>query len=399
MDDSEFWTAREALKHIHENSASNFASPWHILALAIEGALQQIPYDTKVQTNRIYGLVPNFAAILYGRSGSGKSSAQTLAQSLFEWETDYQAHGVRSGEGIIDSYGMWDKVNGQRVFLWSRPTHSSAFIFDEVTDFSAKADRSGSTMISTILSMTTASTIGGVRAGNIDSTLHAGTYRATLTIGGQPGRCDSVVSTDAVARGVAGRFLWVKAGLERAEAPKPNRYRSTTINAMKIGTQDWPNIIPTEDSILDEIDVFDFENNLADSVIEKIDGHRAMNVLKIAVALAVLDGRANVEQTDWDLAKHIMERSDAVRAEAIDAQQSAAMERAEEKGVEKAMTSRAENGFVQKVTEYVDRAITKGFQPGAKPVGEPWKAFRGMFNSKARGVYMEAVMKELQWTD
>src|SRR3546814_10931253 len=81
---------------------------------------------------------------------------------------------------------------------------------------------------------------------------------------------------------------------------------------MKIGTQDWPRIIPTEDSILDEIDMFDFENNLADSTIEKIDGHRAMNVLKVATALSVLDGRANVTQGAWDLAKHVMPRSDAV---------------------------------------------------------------------------------------
>src|SRR3546814_17517562 len=41
MEDSEFWTARNALKHIYENSTANFASPWHILALAIEGALPQ----------------------------------------------------------------------------------------------------------------------------------------------------------------------------------------------------------------------------------------------------------------------------------------------------------------------------------------------------------------------
>src|SRR3546814_8626046 len=135
---------------------------------------------------------------------------------------------MRSSDWSSDVCSSELKVNGQRVFLWSRPEHASAFIFDEVTDFSAKADRSGSTMISTILSMTTASTIGGVRAGNIDSTLHAGTYRATLTIGGQPGRCDSLVSTDAVARGVAGRFLWVRSGLERAEAPQPNRSEEHT---------------------------------------------------------------------------------------------------------------------------------------------------------------------------
>src|SRR3546814_16208053 len=30
MEDSEFWTARNALKHIYENSTANFASPWHI---------------------------------------------------------------------------------------------------------------------------------------------------------------------------------------------------------------------------------------------------------------------------------------------------------------------------------------------------------------------------------
>src|SRR3546814_15972530 len=95
----------KALKHIDANSTANFASPSHILALAIEGALQQVPFGTKVQTHRIYRLTPNFATILYGRSGGGKSSAQDLVHRLFEWEKDYRPHGVRSGEGIIDSYG------------------------------------------------------------------------------------------------------------------------------------------------------------------------------------------------------------------------------------------------------------------------------------------------------
>lgn len=398
MEDTEFWTAREALKHIHENSTANFASPWHILALAIEGALQQVPYSTKVQTHRIYGLVPNFATILYGRSGGGKSSAQDLVHRLFEWETDYRPHGVRSGEGIIDSYGTWTSVADTKVFLWNDESRASAFVFDEITDFSAKADRSGSTMVGTVLSMVTGDTIGGVRAGGNDSTLYKGTYRATLSIGGQPGRCDSLVSPDAVARGVAGRFLWVRSDVKRPEVA-PARRPQQVVNAMKIGTQDWPEIIPTDPSVLDETYAFDQEYRYDDSAIEKIDGHRSMNVLKVATALSVLDGRANVTREDWDLAQYVMARSDETRGEAVEAQHSAAMERAEEKGVERAMTTRAENEFVVRVTEFTQRALEKGFQPGAKPRGEPWQKFRAMFSKDTRPLYMEAVMKELQWTD
>jgi hypothetical protein len=396
MEDSEFWTAREALKHIHENSTSNFASPWHILALAIEGALQQVPYGTKVQTHRIYGLVPNFASILYGRSGGGKSSAQDLVHRLFEWEKPYRPHGVRSGEGIIDSYGTWTSVADAKVFVWNDEDRASAFVFDEITDFSAKADRSGSTMVGTVLSMVTGDTIGGVRAGGNDSTLYKGTYRATLSIGGQPGRCESLVSADAVARGVAGRFLWVRSDVKRPEIA-PTRRTQATVNAMTIGTQDWPEVIPTDGQVLDQTHEFDQEYRYDDSTIEKIDGHKSMNTLKVATALAVLDGRANVSLDDWTLAQYVMERSDETRAEAIEAQFSAVMERAEEKGVEKAMTTRAENVFVQRVGEYVARALEKGFQPGARPSGEEWKKFRGLFNSKVRGVYMDAVVKELGW--
>src|SRR3546814_9854606 len=65
-----------------------------------------------------------------------------------------------------------------------------------------------------------------------------------------------------------------------------------------------------------------------------------------------------------------MDRSDETRAEAIEAQHSAVMERAEEKGVEKAMTTRAENGFVSRVGEFYARALEKGFLPGPKPKGE-----------------------------
>lgn len=399
MEDSEFWTAREALKHIYENSTANFASPWHILALAIEGALQQVPYSTKVQTHRIYGLVPNFATILFGRSGGGKSSSQDLVRRLFEWETDYRPHGVRSGEGIVDSYGTWDSALGAKVFTWNHPdTRASAFLFDEVTDFSAKADRAGSTMISTVLSMITGDTIGGVRAGGNDSTLHKGDYRATLSIGGQPGRCESLVSTDAVARGVAGRFLWVRSDVKRPEVI-PARRPQQVVNAMKIGTQDWPDLIPTDDRVLDETYAFDQENKYDDSTIEKIDGHRSMNTLKVATALSVLDGRANVSLDDWVLAKHVMDCSDEVRTDAVEAQQSAVRERAEEKGVERALTTRAENDFVGRVSEFTQRALEKGFQPGMKPKGEPWQKFRALFSKDTRPLYMEAVMKELQWTE
>src|SRR3546814_10863946 len=118
---------------------------------------------------------------------------------------------------------------------------------------------------------------------------------------------------------------------------------------MTIGTQEWPEIIPTDPSVLDETCAFDQEYRYDDSAIEKIDGHRSMNVLKVATALAVLDGRANVTREDWDLAQYVMDRSDETRAEAIEAQHSAVMERAEEKGVENAMTTRAENGLVSRV--------------------------------------------------
>src|SRR3546814_16747209 len=86
---------------------------------------------------------------------------------------------------------------------------------------------------------------------------------------------------------------------------------------MTIGTQEWPEIIPTDSSVLDETYAFDQEYRYDDSAIEKIDGHRSMNVLKVATALAVLDGRANVTREDWDLAQYVMERSDETRAAEI----------------------------------------------------------------------------------
>src|SRR3546814_18372316 len=79
---------------------------------------------------------------------------------------------------------------------------------------------------------------------------------------------------------------------------------------MTIGTQEWPEIIPTDPSVLDETYAFDQEYRYDDSAIEKIDGHRSMNVLKVATALDVLDGRANVTREDWDLAQYVMDRSD-----------------------------------------------------------------------------------------
>lgn len=409
MDEASFWQSRAALTHIYDNAARNFASPWHILALAIEGALQQIPWNTTIETNRDYGITPNFAAILYGRTGSGKSSAQVLARSLFDWHTPYTPHGARSGEGIIDSYGEWeiDKLTGDRHFRWTAKGHAQAFIFDEITDFAAKADRSGSTMVGTILSMVTGSVIGGARSGGQDSTLMAQSYRATLTIGGQPGKCGALVSSDAIARGLAGRFLWVTAGIEVTDSAPPRRARKTPVQAMALGDIVWPREIPTAESVLDELHEFDWQNSRADSPIDPIDGHRAMNRLKVAAALAVMSDRPygrnagplEITHEDWELAGFVMDRSDDVRTDAIDAQDSEFAERAAEKGIEKAIATRSELGFMRQVAEYVKKAEEKGFLPGSRPTGDQWRRFRSLFNAKTRGQYMEEVVHQLRWDE
>lgn len=405
MEDTEFWAARRALKHLYENSAANLASPWHILALALEGALQQIPYSTVVETHRDYGVVPNFACVLYGRTGSGKSSAQALSRLLFEWEKPYRPHGVRSGEGVVDFYGEWGEsdINGvkSRTFVWNDPEHhAGAFLFDEVSNYEGKSDQRGSTMISTVLSMVTGETIGGVRAGGNDSTLNARTYRATLSIGAQPSRCQALLSRQQIDSGVAGRFLWMKPGVKRRPDENPGRRaKKREILAMKVGDLDWPAVIPTDEKVLDELYEFDRENSYEDGSIEKIDGHRSMNTLKVAAALAVLDSRANVTEEDWRLAQHVMKRSDEVRSEAIEAQHGETVNSADEKGIERALAARAENDFVKRVGEFTTRAMEKGFLPGSKPVGPAWQQFRELFNKKTRPLYMESVVREMQWRD
>src|SRR3546814_17507464 len=132
-------------------------------------------------------------------------------------------------------------------------------------------------MVGTVLSMVTGDTIGGVRAGNVDSTLYKGTYRATLSIGGQPGRCESLVSSGAVARGVAGRFLWVRSDVKRPEV-SPARRPQQVVNALTIGTQEWPEIIPTDPSVLDEPSAFNPQYRHEVSATQQHNGHRARHV-------------------------------------------------------------------------------------------------------------------------
>lgn len=412
LDDESFWESREVLRHIRDGAYANIASPWHILALAIEGALQQIPYSTEISTDRDYGVHANFAAVLYGRTGSGKSSAQHLIRRLFEWGRDYRPIGIRSGEGIVDSYGEWEDVTvpavggaaatTTRVFKWSNPEHAKAFLFDEVTDFTAKSDRSGSTLKGTILSMITCSTIGGVRAGGRNSTIPAGTYRATLVVGAQPGRCETLLSAEDQARGTPGRFLWARAGLSRSDKDRVARVRESRKGApekVRVGLLDWPAVMGIDEQIREDLEEFGLEYAMGDSAVDPIDGHRGVNTLKTAAALAVLDGRTYVTEDDWDLSRYLWSVSDEVRSEAVEAQYAAMTERADEKGRERALSDRAENDFKRRVDEYTRRALEKGFLPGSKPVGEPWKKFRAMFSKTTRPVYMQAVIREMHWDE
>ena len=121
-------------------------------------------------------------------------------------------------------------------------------------------------------------------------------------------------------------------------------------------------------------------NDVAEAIREKrravvrgngdpLDGHLMLTRLKVAAALAVLDGRTAVNRDDWRLSSYVMQRSKQSRDECVAALKSVETAKARERGQldeeraqarEHRKLDRVANWIVEKV-EANPRGVTEGW--------------------------------------
>lgn len=288
--ENDFWTARPSLDHIYTTALSRMCAPWAVLAHCAARALTGVrPNATLPALIGGRGSLNWFAAVA-APSGGGKGSSAALARELIP--DPIRERNMGSGEGIIGAfYRPGTKTEPPEI------NEAVLFTADEVDTLAAMNNRSGSTTMSILRSGFAGETLGFsyITRGR-DVHLEAHSYRMTLVISVQPARAGALL--DDHGGGTPQRFQWFP-GTDPRITDTPEHVDVYPLVLPSPSNWLYPKTItiPAEAraAILTE------RAKAARGEQDAIDGHAMFVREKFAVALALLDGRVDVDAEDWRL--------------------------------------------------------------------------------------------------
>jgi hypothetical protein len=302
---ADFWEARPALRYIQDFAYARMCSPWAVLGVSIACVLHHVP--PWVTLPALIGDVGNFNVLiaLVGPSGTAKSAAYRAGRKAFDLhhEPIYSVP-LGSGEGIARQYKS--KEDG--------PLDHNAVIFyaAEIDGVAAQANRNGSTLVAQLRAAFSGEDLGfAYRNDKTRLILKENSYRFGLVAGIQPERARWLI--DQSDGGTPQRFIWFPVADLGITADPPAEPTQMTIARTLSGWSSGPITVP--DQVAREIREAHAARQRGDG--EALDGHVMYCRLKIAFAVALLDGHREIRLEDWHLAGMIAAKSDQVRTAVI----------------------------------------------------------------------------------
>ncbi len=361
-----FWAARTSLKLIYDAALSQMCSPWAVLACCTARILTLVP--PTVTLPPIVGGPGslNWFAAIVAKSGGGKGAANAVATKLVPG--DIHVRGAGSGEGMIEAY---DRKNEPQ-------DHTTAVLFsvDEVDSLTSLQARSGQTTMSVIRSGFSGETLGYSYRNRSKERVDAHTYRMTMIVSVQPERAEGLFA-DA-GGGTPQRFMWfpgrdrrIKARTAPVWPPDPSGFAQTLPPLDPRELRHGHLQIPAEAEQL----IRQAREDSMSGDDNALDGHALFCREKSAYALALFDGRTEMDSDDWRLSGIAAAVSDWCRCRAQtvleESRHASAADRGKWRGIEqyesdisKAIASHTElkrilTWAVRKLTEACGRRMKK----------------------------------------
>ncbi|WP_222267413.1 hypothetical protein [Modestobacter marinus] len=316
---ADLWDARPVLRHLHHFARARGVAPLAVLGVALARVVAATPVG--------YLLPPlvggpgslNLFVALVGPSGAGKGAARAAAEDALDlagWRdgldgsTVLHTPDVGSGEGVVHQYARWQKKDGQEGVAQVR--ESVLFDVPEIDQATAVSSRQGSTLMPVLRKAWSGEALSFAYA-DPTKRLHvrAHSYRMALTAGVQPGRAGALL--DDADGGTPQRFLWMPVtdpDMPRERPAEPQPWTVPLPGRQATGRA----VVFVCAEARDAITEAHWRRSRGEG--NALDGHALYAQLKVAAALADLDGHlgaAGVTVEDWQLAGLLMDVSDATR--------------------------------------------------------------------------------------
>lgn len=364
----EFWTARTHLDQLRQFARSRLASPWAVLGVALARVTAHV--EPHLVLPPIVGgeVGLNLFVAVTGPSGGGKGAATATARDAIHFGDFIRLvePNVGSGEGIVHTYMRRTKGTDGDPAGTEQHTTRALFHASEIDTLAALKGRQGSTLLPVLRDAWMSDRLGFQNADPARRLLlEPHTYRLSLIVGVQPAR--AAVLLDDADGGTPQRFLWMPStdpGIPDQRPAEPARIEWAPPNPR--------NHIVTPSTGRYRLHICDQARHDIEQAArarvagntDTLDGHALLNRLKTAAALALLDGRAEVRDDDWQLAGTVLEISDHTRAQVQTTLQTEAARTARARGYADALRSiQSDDLKTEHATKRVGRFIQNKLTP------------------------------------
>ena len=304
----DFWTAREELAHIHTFAHARLTAPYAVLGGVLRHAIVSTEPGVQLPpTVCTYASVNLFVALV-GAPGFGKDGSNGTAADAVHFVDTNKVHighhigAAGSGEGLA------------RQFLGHKgdePRTRVDITVPEIGTLQALAGRTGATLGSELLKAYMGQPLGFSNNNKDTSTfLPAQSYRLTMSIGVQPDNAGFFI--DEAKSGFPQRFLWLPTRDCSMPWPPPTAPKPITVMIPRALQSMSLREVNMPEWVREYIRRLQHTKHVDDSA-DPLAGHRGLTQLKTAFGLAVLAGRAAIDDEDWQLSGHLMNVSDETR--------------------------------------------------------------------------------------
>lgn len=325
--DEAFWSSRPVLAHVRAVALGQYASPWATLGVVLARVVAATPPVVQLpNTVGGYGSLNLFVALV-GKSGAGKGAAESAAKLCLDIDPvrsgsmcSFPTHALGSGEGLAHMFMKRPKASKDNPDPEPYQYNTAALVtVAEIDTLTALQGRTGSTLAGQLRQAAMGEQLGFFyvdKDKRMPVPEHA--YRLSLVAGVQPKRAAALL--DEAGGGTPQRFCWLPATTPLPdvipETPEPLLWRAPPWPVARVVHGMARTILVLPQVAIDR--TIELRRQHIQGEGDPLDGHANMVRLKVAAALAILDGRPEVTEEDWKLSGVVMAVSSRTRRGIVD---------------------------------------------------------------------------------
>lgn len=333
------------LEKVYQWAQSRLVSPWAVLFGVLLRVAASVPPNVQLPAAVGDRASLNLLCAFVGRSGAGKGNSAKVA--ALAWPVEILTRALGSGQGIAEAFTRRSESDVIVPVLFDVP---------EVDTLVGLTKTQGSVLLPTLKSMAMGEQLGQTNATKESSrNVPAHSYRACLSVGVQPGHANVLFGD--TSGGTPQRFLWVPVtdpNIVDGEFSDPE----PLVTDMPLWIPDAHGVVEIKYAhpiIVPTIRAARLAGNRGEA--SALDGHAVLTRCKVAAVLAIMHGRTEVIEWDWDMSGTIIEVSDRTRASLLQQEADIRAAAIRERGRTDAMRTEGREDYHREQIESVKASI------------------------------------------